>query len=107
MRGQEMHITIIDTGKGKTIRIQVDERMDCSIHSVFCQAGKLASHPQTESIEIDLGKTRFIQDSGLAMLLMLRKQSNRLKDRIELINCHPDIRARLFESRLAGCLHIA
>lgn len=89
-----------------TIRIQVGEHMDCRVHSVFCQASELARYPQTENIEIDLGKTRHIRDSGLGMLLMLYRLSARLKDRIEVVNCQPEIRTRLSDSMLADYVHI-
>jgi hypothetical protein len=82
------------------IRIEADERLDLSIHSVFVHACKLAEYPNLLGIEVNLGKTMQILDSGLAMLLMLRERVGHFGNRIKLFNCSPEIKKRLAESRV-------
>jgi len=53
-------------------------------------------------MEIDLCKTRIIRRSGLAMLLMLIKESGQSSDDIALVNCQPEIRSQLASCRFSG-----
>jgi len=62
------------------------------------QACNLAEHPNLLVIMVNLGRTRDILDSGLAMLLMLRDRAGHISKRIKLFNCAPEIRNRLLES---------
>jgi hypothetical protein len=49
---------------------------------------------------VNLGKTRHILDSGLAMLLMLREGAGHLGNCIKLVDCNAEIRTRRVESRV-------
>ena len=95
-----MKLADVKTSDGRVILIEADERLDLSAHSVFVQACKLAEHPNLLAIIVNLGKTRDILDSGLAMLLMLRDRADHISKRIKLFNCTPEIRNRLLESRV-------
>lgn len=95
-----MKLADVKTSDGRVILIEADERLDLSAHSVFVQACKLAEYPNLLTIIVNLGKTRDILDSGLAMLLMLRDRAGHISKRIKLFNCTPEIRNRLLESRV-------
>jgi len=99
-----MQIKTVGSGYCRTLRICIDKCLDCSVHSIFSQAAVLANYPWINDIEIDLGKTRIIRDSGLSMLSMLSVKLGSQRDRIKLTNCRPEIRARLHNSVLAGHL---
>ncbi len=94
---QTAHLSSPD---GRVITIEIDERLDLSVHSMFVQACELAARPGPRAIEVNVGKTRYIQDSGLAMLLMLRGCAGRLKNRIRLVNCSPEMKTRLTAHRM-------
>jgi anti-anti-sigma factor len=103
-----MKIIASDAGKRKVITIRVDEQLDFSAHRAFSHAcEELAAYPDTRKIIIDLSRTRRVFDSGLAMLLMLRDRAGRLKGRIMLANCGPEIRERLSTSKFGAQFHIA
>ena len=85
----------LSSADGRVISIEVDERLDLSLHSTIVQACELAATPGLRAIEVNVGKTRYIQDSGLAMLLMLRQCAGRLKNRIRVVNCSPEMKAQL------------
>jgi hypothetical protein len=95
-----MKLAAVNTSDGRVIRIEADERLDLSVHGVFVHACKLAEYPNLRAIEVNLGKTRHIRDSGLAMLLMLREGAGHFDKTIKLFNCSPEIRNRLQESRV-------
>jgi ABC-type transporter Mla MlaB component len=95
-----MKLTAVNTSDGRVIHIETDERLDLSVHGVFVHACKLAEYPNLRAIEVNLGKTRHILDSGLAMLLMLREGASHLGNCIKLVNCSAEIRNRLVESRV-------
>jgi anti-anti-sigma factor len=90
-----MEISVSETGSEKVVTIEVDERLDCSVHSAFNSACKLVEAAESRKIVIDLSKTRRIADSGLAMLMMLRNRLGRVKNRILLVNCRPELRKSL------------
>lgn len=46
-------------------------------------------------VVVDLGATREVRDSGLALLLMLRRHLGDGGDDLTLINCRPEILGRL------------
>jgi anti-anti-sigma regulatory factor len=74
---------------------------------MFVEACELAARPGPRAIEVNLGKTHYVQDSGLAMLLMLRSCSGRLKNQIKLVNCSPEIRRRLEAHSMDGQFQLA
>jgi hypothetical protein len=92
-----MKLADLSTSDGRVILIETDERLDLCAHGVFVQACKLAEYPNLQAILVNLGKTRHILDSGLAMLLMLRDHAGHFGQRIKLFNCSPEIRNRLLE----------
>ena len=103
-----MKIIASDPSKRKVITIRVDEQLDFSAHRAFSHAcEELAAYPDTRRIIIDLSKTQRVFDSGLAMLLMLRDRAGRLKGRIMLANCGPEIRERLATGKFGAQFHIA
>jgi ABC-type transporter Mla MlaB component len=95
-----MKLAAVNTTDGRVIRIEADEHLDLSVHGVFVHACKLAEYPNLRAIEVNLGRTRHIRDSGLAMLLMLREGAGHFGKNIKLFNCSPEIRNRLQESRV-------
>lgn len=90
-----MEISVSETDSEKVVTIEVDERLDCSVHSAFNRACRLAEATKTRNIVVDLKKTRRIADSGLAMLMMLRNRLGRVKNRVLLVNCRPEFRKSL------------
>jgi anti-anti-sigma regulatory factor len=101
-----MKLADLSTSDGRVILIETDERLDLCAHGVFVQACKLTEHPDLKAIMVNLGKTRHILDSGLAMLLMLRDHVGHLGQYIKLFNCSPEIRNRLLESHVMTEFHI-
>ena len=99
IKGRVMKLAAINSSEGRVILIETDQRLDLSVHGVFVQACRLAEYPDLRGIEVNLGKTRQILDSGLAMLLMLRDRVGHFARYIKLYNCSPEIRNRLLESR--------
>ena len=95
-----MKIAILHTSIGMVISIETDKNLDLTSNGVFVHASRLAKHGNVKSIEVNLGKTRPIRDSGLAMLLMLRELTEAQRNRIRLVNCSPDIRDVLTASRV-------
>lgn len=104
-----MHIKTLETRTGRTVAIRAGERLDWRIHTIFSQAASLVSDTAStcSGIEIDLRKTRLIRDSGLSMLNMLSKKSGLPRTQIRLVNCSPEIRARLYASGLAGSVEVS
>ena len=98
-----MKLATKHTPVGAVITIEIDENLDLTSNGVFVDASRLAEHAGVGSIEVDLAKTRTMRDSGLAMLLMLNKLTDRNRNRnpIRLVNCSPQIRSRLAASSLA------
>ena len=97
-RTNVMKLATKHTPVGAVITIEIDENLDLTSHGVFSDASRLAGHADVRSIEVDLGKTRTVRDSGLAMLLMLSKLTDHNRNPIRLINCRPEISNRLTAS---------
>lgn len=102
-----MKLATIHTSVGRVVTIETDEDLDLRSHGVFVHACTLAEHPELKAIEVNLGKTRNIRDSGLAMLLMLRERTGWDGNRIRLVNCSPGIRSRLAASSLGEQFQLA
>lgn len=103
-----MQIKTFETRTGRTIAIRADERLDWRVHNIFSQAVTLAcsASQSLSDIVIDLRKTRLIRDSGLSMLSMLCKKTGLPREQIRLVNCSPEIRARLNASARAGTVRV-
>ena len=82
----------------RTIKISADECLDWKSYNLFYETAFKCCHRLIKKMEIDLCKTRIIRRSGLAMLLMLIKESGLSSEAIALVNCKPEIR-----SQLANC----
>jgi anti-anti-sigma regulatory factor len=102
-----MQIKTVDNANGRTLVIRADESLDCQIHSDFSQAAIVASYPWIKNIEIDLRSTTIIRDSGLSILSMLSRKSGLQRNHIKLVNCRPEIRARLRKCKLVRDLLVA
>ena len=87
-----MEISVSELGNDRVITIRVDEQLDCSAHSEFIRACRLAEMSKPGEVVIDLNRTRRIADSGLAMLIMLRHRLGKVRNRILLVNCRPELR---------------
>jgi hypothetical protein len=90
-----MKLSTIHTPLGTVIRIETDESLDLRAQAVFQRACRLAEHPDLHIIEVNLGKTRDIRGSGVAMLKMLRERTDPDRHLIRLVNCRPEIRQQL------------
>nr|AQQ74508.1 hypothetical protein [uncultured bacterium] len=86
--------------------IKIDERLDLRFHRAFSRACEWAEGARSGGIEIDLAHTRKVNDSGLAMLIMLHRRAGLSGNRIRLLNCRPEIRYRVLETGLGGHLAI-
>lgn len=97
-----MNLSTIHTSTGRVITIETDEELDLKSHGVFVDACRLAGHPDQSYIDVNLGKTRNIRGSGMAMLLMLRELTGWEGSRIRLVNCSPEIRGQLLTSKVGN-----
>lgn len=95
-----MKIKITETPEGNVVLIKIGKRFDISSHHLFSEACHLADDPTTSNIVVDLSKTRYLHDFGLALLLMLNRHAAALNHNISLINCHPEIEGRLSNAHL-------
>ena len=102
-----MLISTTNNGNGNTINIHTDECLDFSVCSLFSRAWELTEYPDMEHIVIDLGNTRRINDSGLAMLLLLSERTEKVVGKIQLVNCRPEVKKRLSYSSLATAFKVA
>ncbi len=102
-----MKLATIHTSIGRGITIETSEDLDLRSHSVFIHACNLAKHLDLKAIEVDLRKTQTIRDSGLAMLLMMRKRIEWESDSIKLVNCSPEIRSQLSSSNVGTHFQLA
>jgi anti-anti-sigma factor len=95
-----MGLTTIRTSQGNVIKVDVDENLDVSVHSLFVQACEAAAGSGAAEIAVNMRKARHVRDSGLAMLLMLRERAGRLGDTVRLVNCSPAFKRQLLAHRL-------
>lgn len=82
------------------LRLQMGEQLDGSAFVQICEARQLLSEETVDQVLVDLAATRYVLDSGLAMLLALRAQAGDVQDHIYLLNCSPKVRSRLAAVRL-------
>lgn len=101
-----MHIKTIFRGTKRTLRIWVCESLDIRLHTAFSNAALVANYTLIDDIEIDLRDTHIVRDSGLALLLMLRRIAGRQCGHIKLLNCPADLQSRLSRNNLAGQFRI-
>ena len=77
------------------IRIDVGENFDSRLRDHFIQAGYDTRTSSVSKIIIDLADTSHVDESGLALLMMLHDRALHLQEGIEVINCSPSVRKRL------------
>lgn len=95
------------SGNENVLTVHVDERLDCSAHGYLSDACDMAFDTKPERILIDLGKTRRIADSGLAMLMMFKERLGSFKNRVLLVNCRPELRNSLAVVKVPALFRIA
>jgi len=96
----------LNQSESDIIAIEIHESLDLSVHSRFVEVCERAARPGPMAIAVNLGRTRSVRDSGFAMLMMLRRCAGRLRERIWLVNCSPEIRCRLQAYRMEGQFHL-
>lgn len=100
-----MDVTV--SGEENIITVHVDERLDCSAHARLSDICDLAIESNHRRIVIDLGRTRRIADSGLAMLMMLKDRMGTFRDRVLLVNCRPELRRSLSRVKVPAVFRVA
>lgn len=91
----------------KSLLIRIDKRFDISSTRQILRAIRTIRSNSLEKVVIDLNATQHLHDSGMALLLLMHQQAGRLRGRIYLINCCPEIRDRLWGLSIGPLLHIA
>ncbi len=94
-----MNLAILQLSNANVVTIKTDSVLDLGAFETFLSASNLANTPGTSSIDVDLGKTLHIRDSGLAMLQLLRNRTNWTCP-IRLVNWDPIIHRRLAAIRI-------
>jgi len=86
--------------------LRIGERLDLTATRRFLRAADLIRSRAVDQVVIDLGKTRQVFDSGLAVLLMLCQQAGEGVQGIVLVNCRPALLQRLEQAGIRSRLHI-
>ena len=100
---QKIHTLIAEEGSHL---LRIGDRFDISSTRLIVRLLKNIHAITMDRIVIDFGATLQMYDSGMALLLLLYKNAGRLKDKIYLINCRPEIRSKLSVLSIAPLLHI-
>jgi anti-anti-sigma regulatory factor len=95
-----MKLSTTGTSHGTLITIETDEDLDLQAEDVFLHACRLATQHRLDVIEVNLGKTRNIRGSGVALLKMLCERTRPGRKLIRLVNCSPEIRHQLVTSSM-------
>ncbi len=82
--------TKLDSASG-TLHISVSGRFDFGVHQQFRDATNLAGDG-VRTIEVDLGRTDYLDSSALGMLLVLRDKVNGDKNSVHLKNAGPGVK---------------
>jgi anti-anti-sigma regulatory factor len=90
-----MQIVTSDIGNDDTINIRTAESLDLTALGMITRVSTLVRYPQIRYVVIDLENTRYIRDSGLAMLILLRKRIGKMVRHITIANCRPVLKNRL------------
>jgi anti-anti-sigma regulatory factor len=91
----------------KALVLRVGERLDLSLSELVQQAIQSIATTVPERVVVDLGATRRVFDSGVALLLLLRNRAGHLKGRMYLANCAPKIFSRLARAGIASQFRMA
>jgi anti-anti-sigma regulatory factor len=89
---------IIRLSPGQPMTIEANEELDLRSTRVFAYACTLARTLGRCGVRVDLGRTRDIRGSGLALLVMLRQRLGGSSHAVRLVNCSPELRRVLAES---------
>lgn len=86
----------------ESIRIDAGKNLDYRLHEHFVQACNRTHNSIVNRIVIDLENTVSIDESGLALLMMLHDRALHLQKGIELRNCSPALKNRLDSDLYTG-----
>jgi HptB-dependent secretion and biofilm anti anti-sigma factor len=100
-----MSVTTTVSPDGHEIIIRVKGNFDFTAYESFRQAAHYAHSPGTRYI-VDLQEADYLHDSGLGMLLKLRSFANVDDVSINVINCRPELKARLLDLKLHRYVNI-
>lgn len=90
-----------DTQYNKLVTIVLEEHFDFrSINSFRAQC--CGKYKENVDVVIDMSATRYMDSSGVALLLCLYQWVRAPKVKVYISNCHSDIRDILSRSRLGG-----
>jgi anti-anti-sigma regulatory factor len=92
---------------GKWLWLRTGERLDICDCRRFLRAARMLRGSLLDQVVIDLGATRRVLDSGLGLLLMLHGHAGDKADRIKIVNCGPEVLARLRASGIQPLFDIA
>lgn len=98
-----MRTTISGSISDRVLVIHTAERLDFSQHEPFCRACEESLSLGIQRIDIDMGATIQIYDSGIGMLIMLARKAHRsggAERTIRIVNCSEELYQRLVEARL-------
>ena len=87
------------------IVIRTGRRFDISSTLLFRRAIKAIHALSPRIVVIDMTRTEYLFDSGLALLLMLKRETHQLRYRIHFIHGDPLIADRLVDAGFAASLH--
>lgn len=90
----------------EVVTLAIAGPLDFRAHGLFCEACAQSGLHKDIRYVIDMRETERVHDSGLGLLLMLRKRAGDKAD-IQIVNCPPEIRDMLAMRELAGRFDIA
>ena len=90
-----MWLNLTQTDAGLTVVVKVGDRLDISRTQLFAKARDWASQTGASRIDIDLGGTRRLFDSGLAILMRLRQRMDADDQALRVTNCEPSVDRQL------------
>ena len=86
--------------------IRIGRHFDFRLRDQFLRACRRAQLARARKIVIDLAQTRWLHESGLALLMMLHDRAWCLRDGIELVNCSAPLRARFNREVYSGTFNL-
>lgn len=85
-----MSLSSVVSEDGRTLRIEVGERFDFNLHTLFRAAQESA--PRATAFVVDLGRTEYMDSSALGMLLVLHDWAQKSAGQVTVCNCRPLVR---------------
>lgn len=86
-----MHQTNQVHSDGDTRTLRIDGKFDFKMHRCFRELYEQAP-PEIARYVIDLARTDYMDSSALGMLLLLREHVSGDRQRVQIVNCRPEIR---------------